>query len=420
MWVDPPYTRGALHLNELLDVIFRWAHLIAGIMWVGNSMLFNWLDRNLEKSAGLSRLSQGKIFMVHSGAFYDVEKKLLEPGEMPAVMHWFKWQNFTTWATGISLFVIVYYMNGAGVLVDPSVNDVDKTVAVTLSVSALVTGWLIYDAVWRTLGENNPRLATILSVAMLFGAIFAFAQFFSGRAAYMQTGVLIGTLMTGNVWFCIVPSQHELINATKAGRDQDPRLSIRAKHRSIHNNYLTFPLLFIMVSSHFGSATSSKLNWLILILVMIGGGGIRHFMNLRYRGGGRELPRAAWLFPAIGMGAFAVASVMIVTRIDRKSVVDIDTPVSFTRVQEIVANRCVPCHSAHPSDTMFPSAPVGVMLDTPQQVKLMAPRIHVRAVEQQNMPFNNRTAITPDERGELGRWFRDGAKITDAPAVPRR
>ena len=156
------------------------------------------------------------------------------------------------------------------------------------------------------------------------------------------------------------------------------------------------------------------------ILVMIGGGGIRHFMNIRYRGGGRELPRAAWLFPAFGMGAFAIAALMVVTRIDRKTVVEVDQPVSFTRVQEIIANRCVPCHSAHPSDTMFPSAPVGVMLDAPQQIKLMAPRIHVRAVEQQNMPFNNRTAITPEERGELGRWFRDGAKITDVPADPRR
>ncbi len=409
-----------MHLNELLDVIFRWAHLIAGIMWVGNSMLFNWLDRNLEKSAELSRLSQGKIFMVHSGAFYDVEKKLLEPGEMPAVMHWFKWQNFTTWATGISLFVIVYYMNGAGVLVDPSVNNVDKGVAVTLSVSALLTGWIIYDALWRTLGENSPRVATVISVAMLFGSIFAFSQFFSGRAAYMQTGVLIGTLMTGNVWFCIVPSQHELINATKAKRDQDPTLSIRAKHRSIHNNYLTFPLLFIMVSSHFGSATSSRLNWLILILVMIGGAGIRHFMNIRYRGGGRELAKSAWLFPAFGMGAFAIAGLMVVTRIDAKTVVEIDQPVSFTRVQEIIANRCVTCHSAHPSDPMFPSAPVGVMLDTPQQIKMMAARIHERAVEQQNMPFNNRTNITDEERGQLGRWFKDGAKIVDAAAVTPR
>lgn len=403
-------------LHELFDVIFRWAHLIAGIMWVGNSMLFNWLDRNLEKSGELSRLSQGKIFMVHSGAFYDVEKKLLEPGEMPAMMHWFKWQNFSTWATGIALFVLVYFMHGASGLVDPSVHDIDKTVAVTLSVSALFTGWVIYDALWRILGERNPRLATAISIALLFGAIFAFAQVFSGRGAYMQTGVLIGTLMTGNVWMTIVPSQRELIDATVSRRDQDPTLSIRAKQRSIHNNYLTFPLLFIMLSNHFGSATSHELNWLILILVMIGGAGVRHFMNVRYRGGGLQLAPAAWLAPAIAAGAFAIAGLMIVTRLGGSEVVASAGPVTFKRVQEIIATRCVTCHAAQPSDDVFTSPPANVMLDTPAQIKNMAPRIQVRSVEQQNMPFNNKTGMTPEERGELGRWIADGAHL-DAPVA---
>jgi uncharacterized membrane protein len=262
-----------VRLNELLDVVFRWAHLIAGIMWVGNSMLFNWLDRNLEKTADLSRLSQGKIFMVHSGAFYDVEKKLLEPGELPEHLHWFKWQNGITWLTGISLLIVVYYMNGAAFLVDPRVRELEPIVAITLSVSALFCGWIIYDGLWRTVGDRNPRLATVISIAGLFAAIFGFCQMFSGRAAFIQTGVLIGTLMTGNVWMCIVPSQRSLIEATKAGKEQDPVLSERAKQRSIHNNYLTFPLLFIMLSNHFGSATSHHLNWLVLIAVIIGGAG---------------------------------------------------------------------------------------------------------------------------------------------------
>jgi uncharacterized membrane protein len=400
-----------LHLNELLDVIFRWAHLIAGIMWVGNSMLFNWLDRNLEKVAGQSKLSQGKIFMVHSGAFYDVEKKLLGPGEMPKILHWFKWQNFSTWATGICLFVIVYYMNGAGGLVDPSVHDVDRTVAVTMSISIIFVAWMIYDALWKTLGENNPRAAGIISIVLLFGSIFGFAQFFSGKAAFMQTGVVIGTLMTGNVWLCIVPSQHELVNATKEGRDQNPALSIRAKQRSIHNNYLTFPLLFIMISNHFGSATSHPLNWLILILVMIGGAGIRHFMNIRYLGNGREMAVGAWLFPTISAGAFAIASLMIVTRIDARSVMDVQEPVSFKRAQEIIATRCVTCHSTHPADDVFRSPPKGLRLDSPRQIQVNAAAIMLRAVEQQNMPYNNKTDMTPRERGELKKWITDGARL---------
>jgi len=400
-----------VQLSELLDVIFRWAHVIAGIMWVGNSMLFNWLDRNLEKSKDLSRLSQGKIYMLHSGAFYDVEKKLLEPGEMPATLHWFKWQNFTAWSTGICLLVIVYYFHGAAFLVDPSVHDVGPMIAILLSASSLLCGWLIYDAIWRTLGEHRPRLATALSVIFLFGAIWGFTLVFSGRAAYIETGVLIGTIMTGNVWSVIVPSQHGLVAATVSGKEQDPKLSIQAKARSIHNNYLTFPLIFIMVSNHFSAATTHHLNWLILIIVCVGGAGIRHFMNIRYTGGGKQLLKGAWLAPAFVMGGIAITGLMVVTRIDQKPKFGIDHPVKFGRAQEIIAVRCVPCHSLKPSDDMFHAAPLGMMLDTPEQIKTMAPRIKYRAYDLANMPFNNKTKITDEERAELAAWVAAGAHI---------
>ncbi|HET9619886.1 MAG TPA: urate hydroxylase PuuD [Kofleriaceae bacterium] len=401
-----------MHLNELFDVIFRWAHLIAGIMWIGNSMLFNWLDRNLEKRhANLAPLSQGKIFMVHSGAFYDVEKKLLAPGEMPANLHWFKWQNGFTWLTGISLLIIVYYGNGAAFLVDPNVRQLEPVIAIVLSVSALFVGWIVYDGLWRTFGEHHARGCTIASIAMLFGAIVAFTQVFSGRAAYIQTGVLIGTIMTGNVWMCIMPSQRELIAATEAGRPQDPVLSLRAKQRSIHNNYLTFPLLFMMLSNHFPSAYGHRLNWLVLIAVMVGGAGVRHFMNIRYRGEGRQLVIAAWLAPATAMAAIAITGLMVITRIAAGPSADVDHAINFARAQEIVVKRCVPCHSSHPTEAMFPVAPNNVMFDTADQIKLMVPRIRERAVESKTMPFLNKTEITELERAELGRWIADGAHL---------
>ncbi|HEY5944864.1 MAG TPA: urate hydroxylase PuuD [Kofleriaceae bacterium] len=399
-----------MDVNGLLDVIFRWAHLIAGIMWVGNSMLFNWLDRNLEKRAELSRLSQGKIFMVHSGAFYDVEKKLLEPGELPDTLHWFKWQNFTTWATGISLFIVVYYM-GKTPLVDPAVKDMSTGVAITLSVCALFTAWLIYDGLWRTLGERNPRLATAISIALLFGSIFAFAQVFNGPAAYMQTGVMIGTLMTGNVWMVIVPSQRALVEATRTGKDQDPSLSIRAKQRSIHNNYLTFPLLFIMLSNHFPAATGHALNWLVLIAVMIGGAGVRHFMNVRYLGAGKTLANGAWLAPAILMGTIAVTGLLVITRITVHTGPKVTGPVPFSRAQEIIVQRCMRCHSTHPSDDVFKVAPNNVTFDTPDQIRLMKDRILQRAVQQRTMPLVNKTQMTDMERAELGAWIEQGAKL---------
>jgi uncharacterized membrane protein len=314
----------------------------------------------------------------------------------------------------------VYYLGSgaAGGLVDPSVHRLHQTVAIALSVSALVTAWILYDGLWRTIGDHNPRAATIVSVVLLFAAIFGFTQMFSGRAAYMQVGVLIGTLMTGNVWMVIVPSQHELVNATRTGRDQDPTLSIRAKHRSIHNNYLTFPLLFIMVSNHFGSATSHPLNWLVLICVMIGGAGVRHFMNVRYRGGGLELPRAAWLGPAIASGAFAIAGLLVVTRLGGGEPVAASGPVDIARVQEIVANRCATCHSARPSDDVFRAPPNNVMFDTPEQIQRWAVQIRKRVVEQQTMPLMNKTNMTPNERGALKRWIDDGARIATPPPRP--
>ena len=396
--------------NELLDVVFRWAHLIAGIMWIGNSMLFNWLDRNLEKAGALPRLSQGKIYMVHSGAFYDVEKKLLEPGELPATLHWFKWQNFSTWATGICLFVIVYYLGGgAAGGVEPG--KLAHGIAITLSISALLTGWILYDGLWRTYGEHNPRAATVISIAMLFGAIYGFSLIFSGRAAYIQTGVLIGTLMTGNVWLCILPSQRELIRATKAGEEQDPALSLRAKQRSIHNNYFTFPLLFLMLSNHFPAAYGHHLNWLVLIAVMVGGAGVRHFMNIRYLGEGRQRPRAAWLAPAAAMGGIALAGLLVITRIEEAPAVAVDYPVNFARAQEIIVKRCTPCHSAKPTDDVYKVPPNDIVFDTPDHIRMLAPRIRERAVLTRTMPNLNKTKMTELERAELGKWIEDGAKL---------
>jgi uncharacterized membrane protein len=212
------------------------------------------------------------------------------------------------------------------------------------------------------------------------------------------------------VWMVIVPSQRELIAATVDGREQDPKLSIQAKARSIHNNYLTFPLIFIMVSNHFPAATTHYLNWLILIVVIVGGAGVRHFMNVRYLGGGKQLATSAWLVPACVMGGLACAGLIGISHLMPPPRFGIDHPVSFGRVQEIVGNRCLRCHSRHPSDEMFTAPPLGVMLDTPEQIKVMAPRIKVRAYDLANMPFNNKTHITDMERAELAKWVSDGAK----------
>jgi uncharacterized membrane protein len=398
----------AMRLNELLDVVFRWAHLIAGIMWIGNSMLFNWLDRNLIKPppGPEHRLSQGKIYMVHSGAFYEVEKKLLEPGQLPDQLHWFKWQNFATWATGISLLVIVYFSNNAAYLVDttrPWGQDFAPATAIQLSILSLVVGWIVYDLIWATLGKRAELVAHALTFVLVVGAAWCFTQMFSGRAAYIMTGVLIGTLMTGNVWLRILPSQKELIAATRSGREQDVSLSIRAKQRSIHNNYFTFPLLFIMISNHFPGTYGHELRFFVLFAVMIGGAGVRHFMNVRYAG-------RTWLLPALAMAAIGIVGMMALTSIKKERVVE-KGRVDFADAQQIIVARCVPCHSSHPTDDQFKQAPNDVRFDHPEEIVRMAPRIMERAVDTKTMPFMNKTKMTDEERAKLAGWIVQGAKV---------
>ncbi|HEX5690076.1 MAG TPA: urate hydroxylase PuuD, partial [Roseiflexaceae bacterium] len=232
-------------VRELLDLFVRWVHVIAGIMWIGNSLLFNWLDRNLRPVEPPVEGVQGKIWLLHSGAFYEVEKKLLPAGTpYPDKVHWFMFQNLTTWVSGIMLLVIVYYLGGAAFMIDPNVAQLSAGTAIAIGVGTLIGGWLVYDFLWRSpLGQNTP-LAFAISFALLIGLSYALTHLLSGRAAYIHIGALLGTLMTANVWFYVVPSQRELVAATRAGQAQDPALSLRAKQRSIHNNYMTFPVLF--------------------------------------------------------------------------------------------------------------------------------------------------------------------------------
>jgi uncharacterized membrane protein len=393
-------------VHDFHDLVLRWIHLIAGIMWVGNSMLFNWLDRNLVKPAapGSKPLSQGEIWLLHSGAFYQVEKKLLAPHEMPAVVHWFKWQNGITWLSGISLLVVVYYLQGGAFLIDPQVAALDPTAAVALCVMIIVGAWIVYDVLWTAL-ESRPRAAAAVSFALLAVLAWGLTQLLSGRAAFIHVGVVLGTLMTGNVWLHIVPSQHALIAATQAGKPQDPRPSLRAKQRSIHNNYMTFPLLFIMISNHFPATYGDPRAWIVLFVLMLAGAGIRHMMNVRF-------VYARWLPWALAIATVATALLFALTR-RAPAAAAATGPANFSEVRGVVERRCRPCHSARPTDTTFPAPPLGVTFDSPEQIARMATRMGVRAVEQRSMPFLNRTGMTDAERDLLGRWIAAGAQVTE-------
>lgn len=393
-------------VRELLDLFVRWTHVIAGIMWIGNSLLFNWLDRNLKPFEEQDPASFGKIWLLHSGAFYEVEKKLLPAGmTYPSKVHWFMFQNLTTWLSGIGLLIIVYYMGGAAYMVDPAVANISAGAAIAIGVGTLVISWFVYDLLWRSpLGKSTP-LAFAISFALLMAITYGLTHVLSGRAAYIHVGALLGTIMTANVWQYIVPSQRALVAATKAGQAQDPAISYRAKQRSIHNNYMTFPVIFIMISNHFPSTYGNVLNWLLLIILMVGSATLRHLMNIRFSYGG-------WLRLAAGTVLATVALLIIVITITTRAqaTAAVSGPVSFAQARGIIAQRCVPCHSATPTDDTYTTAPAGVMFDTPAQIINYASRIQERAVIGKTMPLGNKTGITDEERAILGAWVAQGAQ----------
>ena len=396
-------------IRDLLDLLVRWVHLIAGIMWIGNSMLWNWLDRNLVPRDGAAEGSEGEIWMVHSGGFYQMEKKQLEPNQMPKVLHWFKWQAYTTWMSGMALLLLVYYMGGASFLVDPNVAKISTHTAMGIGIGTLVGGFVVYDLIWRSPLQNVPTVAKAICLTLLAAIVYALNHLLSGRAAYIHVGALLGTVMVGNVFFHIIPSQRELVALTIAGKRQDAKLGKHAKQRSIHNNYMTFPVLFIMLSNHFPSTYGNSLNWVLLGVLMVGGALARHFMNIRFYWKG-------WL---AGLGASAAIALgvtfFLMTRPTGASIPSATlTPgekIDFTAVQLVVQQRCVSCHSANPTDDQFKVAPNNITLDQPEQIKMYAERIKARAVISRTMPLANKTNMTQDERDLLAKWFLQGAPV---------
>lgn len=391
---------------ELLDLIARWVHVIAGIMWIGNSLLFNWLDRSLRprRDPGV----YGDIWLIHSGGFYLVEKntgaRTADGGlALPTPLHWFKWQAYTTWLSGAALLLVVYYAGGRALLVDPSVAALGQRAGVAIAVSTIVLGWAAYEIIWRTLGERSRTAAGALSIVLLAALSYWLLERLSGRAAFVHVGALLGTLMAGNVAFTIMPSQRELVAALEAGRQPSQLVADRAKTRSIHNNYLTFPVIVLMMSAHFPSLYAND-GLLALFTLIAGGAAVRLVLNLRF-----TFPY--WQPTLAGVLIVSTALLMLSASAGRDDAtraaapVSVTGPVDFAAVRSIVDRRCAACHSATPSDVSLGVMPAGVAFDTPQQITALAPRIRERAVTTRTMPPGNRTRMTDQERAMLARWI---------------
>jgi uncharacterized membrane protein len=387
---------------ELLDFIARWIHVIAGIMWVGNSLLFNWLDRSLRgpETAERGKKALGTIWLLHSGGFYYVEKTLLADEPMPAPMHWFKWQAYTTWLSGMALLLVVYYFGNRAVLADAAVRPLSHSVAVWIGLASIGGGWILYETMQRWIAPRAPKLAAIVWIAGFTAIAVGLTQLLSGRAAFLHVGAMLGTIMAGNVFFTIVPSQRELVASVTGTGSGSGAASARAKRVSIHNNYFTFPVIALMVSSHFPAIYGNRWNWLLLIIIVMGGAWVRHVLNTRFTRPGWEA-RLAVAMVATTTAIYAIVGMPVALP---ATSVDAPATVTFADVRHIVDRRCSVCHSAQPVDLTFGPSPAGVSFDTPEQILERVARINERAVVTRTMPPGNKTNMTELERAMLAKW----------------
>ena len=407
------------HLTEWLNLGIRWIHMIVGIAWIGASFYFVWLENNLNRSNPREGLS-GDLWAIHGGGIYHLEKYKLAPPQMPENLHWFKWEAYTTWLSGVALLMVVYYLNPSLYLVLPG-SGMSPATAVAIGFGSLIVGWFIYDLLCDSPLGKKPVLLGVVLFVLVIAACWGYSQIFSGRAAYIHTGALIGTIMVGNVFRIIMPAQRALVAAIEQNRTPDPLLPAKGLLRSRHNNYFTLPVLFIMISNHFPSTYGSQYNWLILAALGALSVLARHYFNTRH-----DSNRFAWALPAAAVGMICLAFVLSPNRQPAPQNLAPTTPEqasisekksgatdhnAFNKISSVIEERCTVCHSANPTSPMFSAAPAGVMFDTPEQIQQMAAKIHAQTVASQIMPLGNITQMTQEERDLLANWIAQGAQI---------
>jgi uncharacterized membrane protein len=391
------------YASDWLQLLIRWIHLITGIAWIGSSFYFVWLDNHLLAPRAQDDADKGiggELWAVHGGGFYVVRKFKVAPPVLPEPLHWFKWEAYTTWMSGFALLVVMYYLHANVYMIDKSIADISPLQAVGLSVALLVLGWVVYDQLCQRLGL--ARDTWIAGVMVVFIAIVAWrlSDVLSGRAVYIQIGAMLGTIMAANVLFVIIPSQRKLVEAKEQGRAPDPIYGLRGKQRSVHNNYFTLPVLFIMISNHYPMTYGAKHGWAVLIAIMLLAAYVRHFFNLRHRG------RTVWAIPVTAM--LATLALAIVIAPDRPQAMA-GAPPPFAKVQAIVTQRCVSCHAQKPTQEGFAVAPKNVMFDTPELIAANAQKMYEQAVVTKAMPIGNLTGMTDEERVTVAAWFNGGA-----------
>jgi len=391
-------------LTEWLSLLVRWLHVVAGIAWIGSSFYFIHLDLSLKPRAGLPAGVQGDAWQVHGGGFYHMVKYLVAPARMPDELTWFKWEAYTTWLSGFALLVLVYYLGAELYLIDRSVLELTTASAAAVAFGSLVLAWLVYEALCRSpLGRHEIALA-LAGYVFLVALTYAFTHVFSGRGAFTQIGALIGTIMVANVFVVVIPNQKKTVAALVAGKEPDPVWGQEGKQRSVHNNYLTLPVVFLMIANHYPLMFATRFNWLIVAIVLAIGPVIRHFFNSRHEGRGSPW----WTWGVAGAGMLAVAWLSAAgpretaggARAQRADV---------AAASAVILTRCSMCHRDEPVWPGVHVPPKGVVLDDPGSVRRHAHLIEINAVRSRAMPPGNVTEMTDDERRLLAAWLAAGA-----------
>ena len=389
------------HLIEWTNLIVRLLHITFGIAWIGASFYFVFLENALNRTKDVRDELAGNLWAIHGGGFYYLEKYKVAPKTIPKHLHWFKYEAYFTWLSGFCLLFVVYYFNASAMLIDKNVLDISPMMGIGIGVGSFIVAWILYDLLCKSPLIKKGILFTIIGTLIATGIAYFYSHIFSSRAAYIHFGAMLGSIMVANVFFVIIPAQKAMVKAAKEGKPLDPQLGKNAGLRSLHNNYFTLPVLFVMISNHFPSTFGSEYPWLILAVISLGAAGVKHYLNLREKG-----QLSVWVMPASVIILFAAVFMTAPAQPG-----ECKSTVNFVQVNEIIQARCISCHSSKPTDEAYSSPPNGVTYETPETIQKLKDKIMQRVVITKTMPQNNKTNMTEKEREIIRCWIEQGASI---------
>lgn len=390
------------HFWEWMNIVIRLMHITFGIAWIGASFYFVFLENALNRTKNLRDELAGNLWAVHGGGFYYLEKYKIAPKKIPSELHWFKYEAYFTWLSGIALLFVVYYFNAAAFLIDKNVLDISPWLGVVIGMGSFAAGWLVYDLLCKTPLIKNGVWLSIAGFVLATVFAWFYSQVFSGRAAYIHFGAMLGTLMAANVFFVIIPAQKAMVKAAKNKTSLNPELGKRAGMRSLHNNYLTLPVLFVMISNHFPGTFGHEFQWAVLAAISLGSAGVKHYLNLREQG------RLSVLVLPVSILLLLAVAFITAPKANNEAC---KSEVKFAQIYPIITERCTTCHSTKPIDEDWAAPPNGVVYDTPEDITKLTDKIMQRVVLTKTMPPNNKTGMTPEERELLRCWINQGALL---------